>query len=81
MPNVSLTRQMQDYADRQIEAGLYGNLSELMRAGVRKLMEEDGAAAFELLRRDLDRRMAEPTIDVDLRAALLDGLGEEETAA
>lgn len=72
MPNISLPEAMLDYADRQVAAGVYANLSEVVRAGMRKLMEEDGATAFYLLRRDLAERAAEPTEEVDLRALLLD---------
>ena len=72
MPNISLPEAMQEYAERQVEAGVYANLSEVVRAGLRKLMEEDGAAAFYLLRRDLAAAAAEPTEEVDLRALLLD---------
>ena len=72
MPNISLPEAMQEYAERQVQAGVYANLSEVVRAGLRKLMEEDGAAAFYLLRRDLAAAAAEPTEEVDLRALLLD---------
>lgn len=72
MPNISLPDAMQEYAERQVEAGVYANLSEVIRAGLRKLMEEDGATAFYLLRRDLAAAAAEPTEEVDLRALLLD---------
>ncbi|PRY92078.1 antitoxin ParD1/3/4 [Hasllibacter halocynthiae] len=71
MPNVSLPIAMQDYADRQVEAGVYANLSEVVRAGMRRLMEEDGAAAFYLLRRDLASARAEPSEEIDLRELLL----------
>lgn len=72
MPNVALSEAMQEYAERQVAAGVYSNLSEVVRAGLRKLMDEDGATAFYLLRRDLERAAAEPTETVDLRALLLD---------
>jgi antitoxin ParD1/3/4 len=72
LPNISLPEAMQEYAERQVKAGVYANLSEVVRAGLRKLMEEDGAAAFYLLRRDLAAAAAEPTEEVDLRALLLD---------
>ena len=71
MPDISLPDAMQDYAERQVQAGGYANLSEVVRAGLRKLMDEDGATAFHLLRRDLAAAAAEPTEDVDLRALLL----------
>lgn len=72
MPNISLPEAMQDYAERQVQAGYYANLSEVVRAGLRKLMEEDGATAFYLLRRDLGAAVAEPTEEVDLRTLLID---------
>jgi antitoxin ParD1/3/4 len=72
MPNISLPEAMQEYAERQVKSGIYANLSEVVRAGLRKLMDEDGATAFYLLRRDLAAATAEPTQEVDLRALLLD---------
>ncbi|SFP43131.1 type II toxin-antitoxin system ParD family antitoxin [Tranquillimonas alkanivorans] len=71
MPNISLPEAMQDYAERQVEAGVYANLSEVVRAGLRRLMEDDGAAAFYLLRRDLAAAAEEPTQEEDLRELLL----------
>jgi antitoxin ParD1/3/4 len=50
----------------------------VVRAGLRKLMEEDGATAFYLLRRDLAAAAAEPTEEVDLRALLLDRGTDQE---
>lgn len=74
MPNISLPDAMQSYAERQVEAGVYANLSEVVRAGLLKLMDEDGATAFYLQRRDLAQAAAGPTEDADLRALLLDDL-------
>jgi len=54
MPNVHLTVQMQDFADRLVAQGAYANLSEVVREGMRRLMEERGAAAFHALRADLN---------------------------
>ena len=54
MPNVHLTPQMQEFAEREIATGAFANLSEVVRAGMRKLMEERGAAAFHALRADLN---------------------------
>ncbi len=62
---------MQDYAERQGEAGVYDNLPEVVRAGLRKLMEEDGAMAFHPLKGDLAAAASEPTEEVDLRTLLL----------
>jgi antitoxin ParD1/3/4 len=72
VPNISLPDAMQEYAERQVRAGVYADLSEVVRAGLRKLMDEDGATAFYLMRRDLAAAAAEPTEEVDLRSLLLD---------
>ncbi|OYW58931.1 MAG: transcriptional regulator [Rhodobacterales bacterium 32-66-7] len=66
MPNVQLTEAMQDYAEGQVRSGAYANVSEVVRAGMRKLMQEDGAAEFFRLKRDLEAAMAEPDVEVDL---------------
>ena len=58
MPNVHLTKPMQDYADRQIRSGAYANLSEIVRAGMRTLMEKDRARAFLALKAELDEAFA-----------------------
>ncbi|MGF1476285.1 MAG: type II toxin-antitoxin system ParD family antitoxin [Geminicoccaceae bacterium] len=71
MPNISLPKAMQDYAERRVEAGVYANLSEVVRAGLRKLMEEDGAVAFYSLKRDLVDIAARPTEEANLCEILL----------
>ena len=59
MPNVHLTHQMQAYVQGQIESGAYANLSEVVRAGVRLLMERDGARQFYALKADLEEAVRE----------------------
>jgi antitoxin ParD1/3/4 len=54
MPNVHLTKTMQDFADAQIEAGAYANLSEVVRAGMRTLMEKDLERAYYELKVQLN---------------------------
>ena len=63
MPNVHLTRQMQEYAEAQIESGAYANLSEVVRAGMRQLMEKDRARAFLALKAELEEALAEAEAD------------------
>lgn len=46
MPNVHLTKPMQAFAEAQIEAGLYSNLSEVVREGMRLLMNRHRARAY-----------------------------------
>lgn len=55
MPNVHLTDQMKAYVQSQIESGAYANLSEVVRAGIRLLMETDGARQFYALKADLEQ--------------------------
>jgi len=59
MPNIHLTGPMQEYVQRQIQSGAYSNLSEVVRAGIRVLMEKDGARQFYTLKADLERAAAE----------------------
>jgi antitoxin ParD1/3/4 len=54
MPNVHLTKQMQEYAEALIEAGAYANLSEVVRAGMRDLMERDHQRAYLALKAELN---------------------------
>ncbi|WP_146591396.1 type II toxin-antitoxin system ParD family antitoxin [Puniceibacterium confluentis] len=58
MPNIHLTEPMQKYVQAQIESGAYANLSEVVRAGIRMLMEKDGARQFYALKADLEQAAA-----------------------
>ena len=59
MPNVHLTKPMQEFADSLIESGAYANLSEVVRSGMRTLMEKDRARAFFALKAELEEAIAE----------------------
>lgn len=59
MPNVHLTQPMESYVRRQIRSGAYANLSEVVRAGIRLLMERDGARQFYALKADLEEAVRE----------------------
>ena len=54
MPNVHLTASMDAYVQGQIRSGSYANVSEVVRAGLRMLMERDGARQFYALKSDLE---------------------------
>lgn len=54
MPNVHLTKPMREFAEAQIESGAYANLSEIVRAGMRTLMEKDRARAYLVLKAELN---------------------------
>ena len=59
IPNVHLTDQMRRYAQGQIDAGAYANLSEVVHAGLRLLMERDGARQFVALKGELESVLRE----------------------
>ncbi len=59
MPNVRLTESMESYVQGRIESGAYANLSEVVRAGIRLLMERDGARQFCRLKADLEEAVRE----------------------
>ena len=55
MPNVHLTQPMQAYVKGRIKSGAYANVSEVVRAGIRLLMQRDGARQFYAMKSDLER--------------------------
>ncbi len=59
MPNVHLTEQMENYIQGQIKSGSYANLSEVVRAGMRLLMDKDNARQFYALKADLEEALRE----------------------
>lgn len=59
MPNVHLTVQMESYVQGQIRTGAYANVSEVVRAGIRLLMERDDARQFYALKADLEEALRE----------------------
>jgi antitoxin ParD1/3/4 len=56
MPEVRLMPQMQEGAKAEIAAGLYLGMSDVVRAALRRLMEERGAAAFYRLKAEVQAR-------------------------
>jgi antitoxin ParD1/3/4 len=59
LPNIHLTKQMEEYVDGQIKSGAFSNVSEVLRAGLRMMMEDDGARAFYRLKAELEEAVAE----------------------
>ncbi|MDE0627289.1 MAG: type II toxin-antitoxin system ParD family antitoxin [Bryobacterales bacterium] len=59
MPNVQLTEPMEAYVRGQIRSGAYANPSEVVRAGIRLLMERDGSRQFYALKADLEQAVRE----------------------
>lgn len=59
MPNVHLTASMEAYVQGQLKSGSYANVSEVVRAGLRMLMERDGARQFYALKSELEGALRE----------------------
>ena len=59
MPNVHLTEAMQAYVHNKIKSGDYANLSEVVRAGLRLLMEKEGARQFYQLKSELEEALVQ----------------------
>ena len=54
---------MEAYAQGQIKSGAYANLSEVVRAGIRLLIDRDGARQFYALKADLEEAVHEVETD------------------
>lgn len=53
MPTIRLTGPLQDYVQQQVRSGLYPDAEAVVQAGLRLLMERDGARGFAALKADL----------------------------
>lgn len=83
--NVSLTPELERYIDDQVASGMYHSASEVVREGLRVLIDrqEDREAKLDALRRDInvareqiDRGEARPLDRRALRERGLRHLGE-----
>lgn len=66
--NVSLTPELKNFVDNQVDSGLYQTASEVVRAGLRRLKEDQfgyGGASGTLA--DLEQRLLAALTDVDAR--------------
>ena len=72
MPNVRLTESLEAYVREQVKSGTYASLSEVVRAGIRLMMERDGARQFYALKADLEHAVRDAEAgtfaDFDTRA-------------
>ena len=57
MQNIHLTGPMEAYVRDRIESGACADMSDVVRAGIRLLMERDGARRFYALKADLEHAM------------------------
>ena len=58
-PKIHLTEQMRNFVQLQIKSGAQASLSEAVHAGIRLLMEKDGARQFYALKANLEKATAE----------------------
>lgn len=61
MPNVSLTPELEGFAERCVASGRYGNVSEVMRAALRLLEQQEArqvafTAMLERVEREGDEK-------------------------
>ena len=54
MTDVHLTKTMEAYVQAKVQSGAYLDAGEVVRAGVRLLMERDGASQFYALKAELE---------------------------
>ena len=57
--SVTLGDHFSHFVDEQIKDGRFSSVSEVVRAGIRLLMERDGARQFYALKADLDEAVRE----------------------
>ena len=77
MPNVSLTPELEGFAERCVASGRYGNVSEVMRAALRLLADQEARrTAFtemlERVEREADEKgwLTADQVDAELRKVI-----------
>jgi antitoxin ParD1/3/4 len=77
MPNVSLTPELEGFAERCVASGRYGNVSEVMRAALRLLEQQEARrVAFtemlERVEREADEKgwLTADEVDAELREVI-----------
>jgi antitoxin ParD1/3/4 len=82
MPNVSLTPELEGFAERCVASGRYGNVSEVMRAALRLLQaQEEKRAAFTRMLEAAEREANETGwFEVDQVAEEMDAIIAEAEA-
>ncbi|HEV2211677.1 MAG TPA: type II toxin-antitoxin system ParD family antitoxin [Verrucomicrobiae bacterium] len=67
--NVSLTPELKAFIERRVRSGLYGNGSDVVRAGLRALVREETAQhykRFQQILASLPQDPITPTIEQDI---------------
>jgi putative addiction module CopG family antidote len=71
--NISLTPELKTSIDRRLRSGLYGNASDVIRAGLRALSREEMAASYQEWRKiaaSLPREPITPKIESRIERAI-----------
>ena len=71
--NISLTSELKASIDQRLRSGLYGNASDVIRAGLRALSREEMAAAYQEWRKiaaSLPREPVTPQIESRIERAI-----------
>jgi antitoxin ParD1/3/4 len=82
MPNVSLTPELEGFAERCVASGRYGNVSEVMRAALRLLQEHEEKRAVFARMLEAAEREADETgwFEIDQVAEEMEGIIAEAEA-
>ena len=86
MPNVSLERHLEDFIEAQVKNGRFQNASEVVRAGLRLLEDQELARAETAARlaKSIDEAFDDPGADIpaqDVFARLEDQYAQDMKAA
>jgi antitoxin ParD1/3/4 len=71
--NISLTPELRTSIDRRLRSGLYGNASDVVRAGLRALSREEMAVAYQEWRKiaaTLPQDPIKPEIEARIERAI-----------
>lgn len=82
--NVSLTPELRDFVRRRIRSGLYGNGSDVVRAGLRALAREEMAehyGRFQALVATLPQEPITPEIEQEIEREIKAARGAEPRKA
>jgi len=82
MPNVSLTPELEGFAEHCVASGRYGNVSEVMRAALRLLQEQEEKRAVFARMLEAAEREADETgwFEIDQVAEEMEGIIAEAEA-